>query len=328
MENDFIGRRISYGAAIEAERGTGEDAATHWLPHLEAGFQDKQTKALNESALGVIDKNNDSIVTEEWAEGNISGKVQIDSFGLLLFAALGSKSVAAGAVAGTYKHTFDRLNSNLAPSLTLFRKDPVDDLRYVLSVLKSLEVEIVTGEYVKYTANFISRKGESHVNTVSFAVSEAEFTSKYGALKVAANVAAALAGDAESIKSAKITIERESEAYYEVGSVTPAEIHNKTFDVTIEVEKRHSDNTYKNAAHNNTHQAVVLDLVNTDDKIGTANDGNPQLTFILPKVAVSEWELDQGLDDVVMESFTLQGLFSLADGYQLRAELVNETASY
>lgn len=328
MENDFIGRRISYGAAIEEPRGVGEAAATHWLPHLEAGFQDKQTKALNESALGVIDKNNDSIVTEEYAEGNISGKVQIDSFGLLLYAALGSKSVVAGTVAGTYKHTFNRLNSNQAPALTLFKKDPVDDVRYVLSVLKSLEISIVTGEYVKYTANFISRKGEDHTNTVSFTVSEAEFTAKYGALKLAAAVAGLGAATKSSIKSATITIEREAEAYYEVGSVTPAEIHNKTFDVTIEVEKRHSDNTFKDAAHNNTHQAVSLGLVNTDDKIGTGNDGDPSLTFILPKVAVSEWELDQGLDDVVMESFTLQGLFSLADGYQLRAELVNETASY
>lgn len=328
MNNDFIGRRISYGAAKETVRGTAAANAAFWLPHLEAGFQDKQTKALNESALGVIDKNNDSIVTEEWAEGNISGKVQINSFGLLLLAALGSVNSTAGTIAGTTKHTFTRLNSNLAPSLTLFKKDPVDDLQYVLSVLKSLEIEIVTGEYVKYTANFISRKGSSKTNTVSFLVDEAEFTSKYGALKFGATVAAAKAASATSLKSAKITIEREAEAYYEVGSVTPAEIHNKTFDVTVEVEKRHSDNTYKNAAHNNLQQAIVLDLVNTDDKIGTANDGNPQLTFIMPKVVVSEWELDQGLDDVVMESFTLQGLFSLADAYQLQVELVNETVSY
>lgn len=328
MDNDFIGRRISYGAAREVTRGTGAATATHWLPHLEADLQDKQTKALNESALGVIDKNNDSIVTEEWSEGKIVGKVQVDSFGLILLAALGSVTSTAGTVGGTYKHTFDRLNSNLAPSLTLFRHDPVNDVRYVLSVLKSLEIEIVTGEYVKYTANFIGRKGATNANTVAFVETEAEFTSKYGQLKLATTVAGLPAAQAVSIKSAKIKIEREAEAYYQVGSVTPAEIHNKTFDVTLEVEKRYSNNTYKDAAHNNTKYALSLGLVNTDDKIGTANNGDPSLTFTLPKVVVSEWELDQGLDDVVMESFTLQGLFSLADGYQMRAELVNETASY
>lgn len=328
MDNDFIGRRISYGAAKEVTRGTAAAAAAFWLPHLEADMQDKQTKALNESALGVIDKNNDSIVTEEWAEGKIGAKVQANSFGLILLAAFGQVASTNGTVAGTYKHTFDRANSNLSQSLTLFRKDPINDVRYVLSVLKSLEIEIVTGEYVKYTANFISRKGETTANTVAFTVDEQEFTSKYGALKLAAAAAGLNAATAVSIKSAKIKIEREAEAYYQVGSVTPAEIHNKTFDVSIEVEKRYSDNTYKNAAHNNTHQALSLALVNTDDKIGTNNDGNPSLTFTLPKVVVSEWELDQGLDDVVMESFTIQGLFSLADGYQARAELVNEVATY
>ncbi len=323
---DFIGRRISYGAAKETTRGTAAASAAFWLPHLEADFQDKQTKALNDSALGVIDKNNDSIVTEEWAEGKLAGKVQNESFGLILLAALGSVSSAAGSAAGTYKHTFDRNNTNLVPSLTLYRKDPTNDVRFVLSVLKSLEIEIVTGEYVKYTANFISRKGATTTNTVSFLATEAEFTSKYGALKLAANVTGLTGATAASIKSAKIKIEREAEAYYEVGSVTPAEIHNKTFDVTVEVEKRYSDNTYKDAAHNNTKQALSLALVNTDDVIGTG--GQPSLTFTMPKVVVSEWELDQGLNDVVMESFTLQGLFSLSYGYQLRAELVNTTATY
>lgn len=323
---DFIGRRISYGAAKETTRGTAAASAAFWLPHLEADVQDKQTKALNTSALGVIDKNNDSIVTEEWSDGKISGKVQNESFGLILLAALGSVTSAAGTAPGTFKHTFNRDNNNLGTSLTLFRKDPTNDVRYVLSVLKNLEVEIVTGEYVKYTANFIGRKGATTTNTVTFLATEAEFTSKYGALKLAANIAGLTGATAASIKSAKIKIEREAEAYYDVGSVTPAEIHNKTFDVTVEVEKRYTDNTYKDACHNNTKQALSIALVNTDDTIGTG--GNPSLTFTLPRVVVSEWEADQGLDDVVMESFTLQGLFSLTDGYQLRAELVNTTASY
>ena len=155
---------------------------------------------------------------------------------------------------------------------------------------------------------------------------ESEFTSKYGAIKLAANLAGLTGATAVSIKTAKIKIERQAEAYYEVGSVTPAEIHNKTFDVTVEIEKRHTDNTYKDACHNNTKQALSLALVNTDDTIGTG--GHPSLTFTMPMVVVSEWETDLGLDDVVMESFTLQGLFSLTDGYQLQAELVNTTATY
>lgn len=328
MENDFIGRRISYGLAIESVRGTAEDSAEFWLPHLDAGFQDKQTKALNESALGVIDKNNDSIVTEEWAEGNINGKVMVNSFVGLLLLALGDINTTAGTGAGTHKHVLSRLNSNLGKSATLFRKDPVASVRYALSVLSSLEISIVTGEYVTFTAEFVGRKSEDHDNTVSFAVDEAEFTSKYAAVKIGAYGANLSAAPAQAFKSATISISREVEAYYELGSVTPKQIHNKTFDVTVAVEKRHSDNTFKDYAHDNTKLAFAIDLVNTDDKIGTANDTNPSITFAWPKVVVSEWELGQGLDDIVSESFTLQGLFDTVSGKQMDVTVVNETAAY
>lgn len=316
---DFIGRRISYGVAKEAVRGTPAAAATFWVPHLEASFQDKQTKALNTSALGVVDQNNDAIVTEQWAEGTIAGKVNITSFGLFLLAALGSESVGS-VTSGTYLHTFTRANTNTGPTLTLFRKTPDTDLRMAMATLKSLEIEIVTGEYVKYTADFMGKIGVTATSTVAY-TDEIEFTSKYATLKEATNLAGLTGATAASIKSAKITIEREAEAYYELGSVTPSEFYSKSFNVTIEVEKRHSDSTYKNYAFNNTTRAVIISLDNSDDAIGSAQQ--PQITFTLPKVKVTEWEVDQGVDDIVMETFTMQGLFSLADGYQLQATLKN-----
>lgn len=325
---DFIGRRISYGIAKETTRGTAATTAAHWIPHLSADLQDKHESALNNSAMGVIDLNNDAIVTQIWSEGKIEGKIQVESFGLILLAALGQVTSAAGAKAGTFKHNFTRLNSNLSPSLTIFEKSPAADLKYELSCLKSLEIDIVTGEYVKYTADFIGRRGVPATSTVTFVESEAEFTSKYCQLKMAANKAGLAAAPRASIKSAKVKIERNTEAYYEAGSVTPAEIHNKAFDVSFECERRYSDNTLKDASLKNTKYALELSMVNTDDKIGTAKDENPSLKFTLPAVVISEWERDQGLDDVVMEKFTVQGLFSAANGTQIEAELVNSTASY
>ena len=53
-----------------------------WLPHLEADFQDKQTKALNTSALGVLDKNNDSIVTEGGARASLLVKYKTRALAL------------------------------------------------------------------------------------------------------------------------------------------------------------------------------------------------------------------------------------------------------
>jgi hypothetical protein len=323
---DFIGRRIVYGVAKESTRGTAEGSAAYWLPHLEASFQDKQTKILNESALGIIDKYNDSIVTEKYSEGSIGGKVNIESFGLLLLAALGTESAPTDNGDGTYTHTFSRENSNQSKSLTVFRKEPNTDLKYALSVLKSMTIEIVTGEYVKYSADFIGKMGVAASSTAAYS-DEVEFTSKYAVIKQASAVAGLGAASAVSVKSVKITIEREAEAYYELGSITPSDIHNKTFNVTIEVEKRHSDTTYKTFAFDNTKRAVSITLTNSDDLIGTLSDISPVITFTLPKTAITEWEVDQGLDDIVMESFTMQGLFDLTTGYQLQATVKNELAT-
>jgi hypothetical protein len=323
---DFIGRKIAYGAAKETARGTPETTATYWLPHLEASMQDKQTKALNESALGVIDKYNDSIVTETYAEGNIVGKVNIKSFGLILLATMGAESAPTDNTDGTYTHTFTRDNSNQSKALTLFRKEPNTDLKFALSIIKSLVIEIVTGEYVKYTAEFVSKVGVTATSTVAY-TDETEFTSKYATIKEASLIAGLAAATAVSVKSIKLTIERESEPYYALGSVTPAEIHNKTFNVSIEVEKRYSDNTYKGYAFGNNKRAVLISLSNSDDLIGTASDKLPTITFQLPRTVVSEWEVDQGLDDIVMESFSLQGLFDLTTGYQMQATLLNTLAT-
>lgn len=323
---DFIGRKIAYGIAKEAVRGTPQAAATYWLPHLEASLQDKQTKALNNSALGVIDKYNDSIVTEEYADGNIVGKVNIVSFGLILLAALGSESSPTDNTDGTYTHTFTRSNSNQSTAMTLFRKEPNNDLRFALSVLKSLTIEIVTGEYVKYTAEWITKVGVSATSTVAY-TDETEFTSKYATIKEAVDVAGLAAASAVSVKSVKITLERESEAYYELGSVTPAEIHNKTFNVTVEVEKRNSDNTYKGYAFTNTKRAIEIALTNTDDLIGTSSDISPEIKFTMAKAVISEWDVAQGIDDIVMETFMAQGLFDLTAGYQLQATLTNELST-
>lgn len=317
--SDFIGRRIAYGATKEATRGTVETTAAFWLPHLDATFQDKQTKTLNESALGVIDKNNDAIVTEKWAEGTIVGKVNITSFGLILLAALGTESVGS-VVSGTYLHTFTRNNTNTAPSLTLFRKTPDFDTKMAMCMLKSLEIEMVVGEYVKYTADFVGKLGVSTTQTVAY-TDEIEFTSKYITLKEATNVAGLGAASAVSVKSAKITIEKEVEPHYAFGSVAPAEIHNKTFDVKVEIEKRHTDEAFKTYAQNNTSRALSLTLTNTDDTIGSAQ--SPEITFTLAKFKTTEWEVDQGLDDIVMETFMAQGMFDLTLGYQIQATLKN-----
>lgn len=331
--SDYSGRKVAYGIKKEASRGVVAGAPTFWVPHLDGSqVTDKQEKALNNSAMNVLDTNNDSIVTKEWAEGSLVTKVQSNNVGLLLFAAFGSvATVADSPVVGAHRHTFSSNNSNQAPSLTLYKKTPNEDLAYPLSVVKSIELDAVVGEYVKVTVEFLGRKGETTSQTVAYATDqELEFTSKYLRMYVAdyGEADPKNNGTEYPVKSLKVKIDRGVDAYYESGSVTPIEMHNKMFDATLEIEKRYSDTTFKTLAQNNDKKVVLVELINTDDTIGTGDDGNPALSFELPSVVVNDHETSEGLEDVAEESFTLQGLFDTTSAKQIECILDNEVASY
>jgi hypothetical protein len=329
--SDYSGRKVAYGFAIEGVRGVAEADPQVYIPHLDQDFTDKQEKALNNSALGVLDVNNDSIVVKEWSEGKFDAKVQSNNFGYLLLAAFGSVSSGAGVAVGTRSHTFSSNNSNQSQSLTVFKYTPNESLAYALAVVNTLEIEAVVGEYVKASLALISKKGASDTLTPAYDTEdEIEFTAKHLNLYMddygTAFATVVSAGDNYPVKSVKIKLDRMAEAYFETGSVTPYEIHNKGFDVTLEVEKRYSDTTFKVLSQDNTKKACVVVMENTDEEIGT--NGNPLLQFNLPKVVVNDHEPSEGLEDIAEESFTLQGLFDTDSGLQCQAVLVNTVQEY
>lgn len=329
--SDYSGRKVAFGFAIEGVRGTAETDPQVYIPHLDQDFTDKQEKALNNSALGVLDVNNDSIVVKEWSEGKFDSKVQSNNFGYLLLAAFGSVASEAGVAVGTRKHTFSSNNSNQSQSLTVFKNTPNESLAYSLAVVNTLEIEAVVGEYVKASLALISKKGTTQALTPAYDVEdEIEFTAKHINLYMddfgTSFASVVSSGDNYSVKSIKLKIDRMAEAYYETGSVTPYEIHNKGFDVMIEVEKRYSDTTFKTLSQDNTKKACVIQMINTDEEIGTG--GNPSLEFDLPKVVVNDHSPSEGLEDIAEESFTLQGLFDTDSGMQCKAVLVNTATEY
>ena len=81
----YIGRREGIGLGIEATPGTAVAPQT-WLRWLDQDVQNKTDVIENESAMGVVEKVNDSEVVAKWAEGKIGGKVTEEGVGFLLSA--------------------------------------------------------------------------------------------------------------------------------------------------------------------------------------------------------------------------------------------------
>lgn len=322
--SDYIGRKVAVGIGKETVRGTAV-AATYWVRHLSLDFKRKGEVAQNESALGVREKFSDSEITKQWAEGKLEGKVNHKSIGLILLGAFGTVNTAANGT-GAYDHTFTVNQSNTPQSLTLSRKDGNTDRRHALAMIKSLEITVEAGEYVKFSCDIMSKKGTDVANTVAY-VTEYEFTSKHAYVKFATAVAGLAAATASAVKSAKISMDMGVDAYFELGNTDPAEIHAMAVEVTGEVVARHSDNSYEDMYFNNTRKAMLFGIKNTDVTFGTPAV-SPTLEFTLEQARISDWDTSNDLDGIVEQTVGITGEFSTATGKAITAVLTNDVASY
>lgn len=323
---EFSGRKISVGIGKETVRGTAV-AASYWVKHLDLDFIDKNEKVLNESALGVLDKFSQVEIVKEWAEGKLEGKVTDKTFGLILASLFGQVPTSVQRAAeGVYDHTYVQNQTNTGLSLTISRKDPNADKRYALAVLNKLEIECVVGEFIKFSAEYVSKKGVTTANTTAY-VAENEFVPKNAVAKFAANLAGIGAASAIPVKSFKLSMERSVEPYFAFGSNEPAEIYNQEFEVKGDMTLRYINTTYEDLWRNNTSQAVDLNIINTGVVIGSGAS-NPAVKFTLPEANVIEWDVDQSKDKIVEQTVGFQGLYNLAAAATLTAVLTNTQASY
>lgn len=322
--SDYIGRKVAVGIGKETVRGTAV-APSFWVRHLSLDFKKMGETVQNESAIGVREKFSDSELVKEWAEGKLEGKVNHKSIGLILLGAFGTVNSAANG--SGYDHTFSVNESNTGQSLTIAKKDGVNDRRHALAMIKSLEITIEAGEYVKFSADIIAKKGATASNTVAY-VEEYEFSSKDAYVKFGDvdDIVDAQGNTAAKVKSGKITIDLGVDAYYEVGSTEPAEIHGQAIEVTGEVVARHSDTTYEDMYYNNTRKSMVLGFENAAIDLGGGL--HPKLEFALPKVAATDFDTSSDLDSIVEQTVGITGQFSLTSGNAIEAVLTNDQATY
>lgn len=319
---DYIGRKVAVGIGAETARGTAV-APAFWVRHLSLDFKRKGETVQNESALGRREKFSDSEIVRQFGEGALEGKVNSKSIGLILLGAFGTvESAASGA---GFEHTFTIDQSNTPQSLTIAKVDGVNSRRHALAMIKSLEITIETGEYVKFSADIIAKQGASSSETVAY-VEEYEFTSKDAFVKFATNLAGLGAATASAVKSGKITLDLGAEPTYELGDTEPVEIHAGAVEVTGEIVARHSDATYEDMYHNNTKKAMQIGF--TNEAVDLGGGLNPSLVFTLPRVSVTDYDTSNDLDAIVEQTMGLTGELDTTEGYSIEAVLVNDQEEY
>jgi hypothetical protein len=322
----FIGRLVDVGIGREVTRGLGANGQ-YRLPTTSLSFDDKVVKARSVGALSNIADSEETFVTTKYGQGDIEGEVRSNSFGLLLYSALGTYSVT-GPSDSAYTHSFTVSQSNQHQSLCFIVKDENTTESYKLVMLDSLELTAELDQVLMFNASFMSKTGASTALTVPLAFDEYKFTKKHLSVKIASDIATLSTVDAIKVKSVTLKISKNVALDDALGSVDPDDILNRQLAVEGTITLNYESETYKNYMKDGNHKALQIAFTNTDRTISTGST-NPSLTIQLPKVDF-EWEPSYDLDEIVTQKLTFKANRDVANNQQIihLCQLVNGVATY
>ena len=306
----FTGRRVSVGIAKEATHGGAAVAAQYWIPRTAITFDDRVRKALVAGSYGNIsDAPMTAYVVHKYGEGNLEGEININSFGLLLLAVLGTEVASAGSPeVGVNTHNYTLLNTNQHPSLTIHVSDPIGNVQFRLAMINSLTIEVTPGEIVRYTANFVSRGSGVSSETVTW-VTDTRFTSPNLTFKVGTNKDTVLVGTAIKLRSLTLEIAKNVEQLEVLGSFGPEDILNKGLRISGSLELTYEDRTWRDYMLNGTARAMWIKLESTKN---ISANYKAKLEFVFPKIHFDAWESLRGLDDISSQTINFEVMLDIS----------------
>lgn len=322
----FIGRRVLIGIGKESSFGTKASTFLS-IPKLNVDFDDKANKAISAESLGNIsEQGSQAIVTSRFSEGKIDGEINANTFGLILLATFGSDTPSAYSTSA-YKHTYSLVNTNAHQSLSILAYDPIGSTLFKGCVLDTLDIDINESDIVKFTAGFKGKKGNDDSTTVSNASADYKFVGRDLEFKVAANQAALAAASAVSVKELKVTINKNSDYDWVLGTLEPETISNRQFMIKGTVTLNYEDRTWRDYMTNGTLKAMGIKLTDTRDVIGSS--GNPIFYIELPIVEFSQWESSRDNDKISDQKINFSALWDISNNRLIsEVSITNTTASY
>jgi len=322
----FIGRLVKLGVGRETTRGIGA-ASTFQVPRTTLSFDDKVVKTRSIGSLGNIADSEESFVTTKYGQGDLEGEIRSKSFGLFLYAMLGTCS-SSGVVDSCYTHSFTVSQSNQHQSLAFVVEDDNTHELYKLVMLDSLEIVAELDQVVRFTAGFMSKSSRDTGLTVPAVVAEPKFTKKHLSVKIADDISSIAAASAISIKSISLKISKNIVLDDVLGTAEPEDILNRQLSVEGTITLNYEAETYKNYMKNGNHKALQLAFTNTDEYAGGTT--RPSLTIQMPKVDFFDWEPAYSLEDIVSQKVSFKANRDVANAQEIihLCQLVNSVVSY
>lgn len=181
------------------------------------------------------------------------------------------------------------------------------------------------GSQATFTVSMKAKPGATATLTNTYSL-DYKLLARHSIFKTATNLAGLGAASDICLKSFEITFTRNLEDDFCLGSDTPVDFIAKQFTIEGSFSLLFEDNTFKDYFLGGTKRAVRFELTDTNTTIGLSS--KPTLRIDLPSAALTEWDKTQGNDEVVSQTLTFKGLYSLTDTSMVNTYLTNTQATY
>ena len=322
----IIGRREAVGVGLEAVRGTGV-AATYLIPKTNYAFEDKANKARSGEGFGHISgEGTQSIVASQFSEGSIDAEVGAKYFPVILSAVFGT--ISSAAEGADYKHTVVLDNDNTHPTLSIHVDSDNGDLLYEFCMIDSFELSVEQDEIVKFNAGI---KGKVSVGTVfdstSLLAKDYKFVSRELEFKIAATTAGLAAATAICLKSLNITVNKNTDFDWCLGTLEPGDILNKQVTIQGAIELNYDDRVWANYMLDGDYKAIGIKLTNNRETCDGAE--TPEFYLELPICDLSEWEAPRTNDEIITQTINFTALYDIANNRLISScYVINDIDSY
>jgi len=153
---------------LETTRGTSASSG-YWIPKSSLDFYDQVEYIKQEAPFGVNHEFQDADLAKKMGSGNIEFPVFSDSIGVILAAVFGATPTTSDVTTNeSYSHVFSVAQNATHQTVTITKKDPVEELEFVYSMIDSFELSYSLGEYLSASVGFESKSGETASETVSY----------------------------------------------------------------------------------------------------------------------------------------------------------------
>lgn len=223
-------------------------------------------------------------------------------------------------------HLFTRLNTNSHPSYTFYGSDPVGDEYSAYVMMDSFEMELGSGDYVKFTSAWQGKQLVTASAQSPAYSSDNVFLAKHAEVYFGDAEDDLNAATASTVERFKFSVAKNLEAVQALGSDDVDSFHNKQFGVTGDLEGLYSDTVFREYVADSTKKAARVALINTA-ATALVTGVYPSIFVDFMRFSFTEWSRSSDNNGLVRQTMGFTGEYSNNESATMEIVLLNSNAS-